>query len=268
MSNRMLVYASLMVVFLHANPAQSSNYLEIMFDRSDVDGGGFEYSVLFVANKDGAISVSLDTPLGSYPCEPFGSGWVPEQSGSYWNDHYDLSWSTFMDLIGDDWILIWDEGLPTQTVAHIGYGSVDETGFFDLPNIVYPASGSTYLDGVSHVEWNYGATSPCLAQLDEVEICVVDVLLEPICQEATSCDVTRINLDTALSAGEHRIEVRNALDNARATADGIGGAVTGDPWVLDNSSWLALRSIGVTIFSGEIVETDDISFGAVKHMYR
>jgi hypothetical protein len=255
--------------------SMAENLLEVIFQRMNIDGGGFEYRAIFAANKDGAVSASLTTPLGTYACEPFGNGWIPEQAGSYWNDHFDLPWADFSTLIADDWILIWDEGLATETIAHVGYGTVTEANFPHLPTITYPIDGNNYPAGVWHVDWDYGAMTPEVAQPEksDIEICIADVMFQPVCQTVCDdvpggCSLTTAYLTTPYGAGEHLIEVRNIYEKERATADGIGGPITGDPWELDNDEWLALESNALSIINGTIVEVNNVSFGHLKAMYR
>jgi hypothetical protein len=80
--------------------------------------------------------------------------------------------------ISTDWTLTWDEGLPTQTIVVIGFGSVPDNDFLLVPSLTTPIDGVPIrIPGDPNppkIEWTYGGTAPCDAQLDAVEVSISD----------------------------------------------------------------------------------------------
>jgi len=81
-----------------------------------------------------------------------------------------------------------------------------------------------------------------------------------------ACNATSWTPPSALNSGTWLVEVQNSISDFRLVADGIGGPIFGDPWLLENEDWLALQSIAGAEW--EVVPSQNRSLGAVKILYR
>ena len=125
------------------------------------------------------------------------------------------------------------------------YGTVTEGEFPEVPTITQPADGAVGVDPNTSIDWDYGGMDPCIAQEDRVDVCYWQVFPAITCVEMDSCDVVTWTPPAPLANGENFVRVTNGID-IRDVASGIG-TVTGDPWILTNSEWLALQGIGFAL---------------------
>ena len=255
------------LVLAAAPPCFAENSLNVFLGRMDTFGSGTVFIARVVTNKDGATAAVLTTPQGSYPLQNLGPYWYPAIYGPFEADHSGLPWVDMATVVASDWILVWDEGLPTETTANIGFGQLSEADFAPVPFITYPEKGVEYPMGVSWVEWNYGAEDPCVGPVGETRVLIYDAAGGH--QESFGplpCDAGYVAFSLPSFGADHIVLVDKQI-NQRATVDGIGGAITGDPWVLENEYWLMLSSRDQTAFNGPIVNVKEMSFGSLKAMF-
>jgi hypothetical protein len=67
-----------------------------------------------------------------------------------------------------------------------------------------------------------------------------------------------------LAEGTWYTEIENSISNYREAPNGIN--IVDGPWLLENSDWLALRSIDMS--QNALVPTESTTFGAIKALYR
>lgn len=264
----MTLITTLSVALVAVSPSLAENTLNVMLGRMDEDGTGSKFYASIHANKDDATTAIITTPFGTYPLSYHGSSWYPDFTGSFSFDHSALSWNDLETLIANEWVLIWDEGLATQTTAHIRFDPLSESDFATIPIITYPVNGADYPSGVSRVEWNYGAWDPCVAPVGEIRVTVYAggsdyrESFGPL-----NCDITSV-VCSIPSFDIHHIVLVNNVISQQATVGGIGGPITGDPWLLENEHWLLLDSRDQLEFTGQIVEVEGLSLGSLKAIFR
>jgi hypothetical protein len=239
--------------------AAAENFLEIEFIKLSDDANGFYYEVDFETNKVGATTCEVITGSGLYACSDpsgMGQGFVPDPN--FFRDHVNLTYNDFLDTISAGWRLTWDAGLATETVANISFedvgslGMIDANDFLAVPVITNPLNGTSDLSPHTRIDWTYaGLTDPNDAWLFQLD--VVDV--ELFGPSGASRDSDELDLGTLswtpadpLTPGSWLAEVSNAFDPG-LVADGTGGPITGDPWVLDNTDWLDLQSVDRSQFA-------------------
>jgi hypothetical protein len=248
--------------------AFAANELEVSFERYRDGGGSYLHDILLGANKNGAVTCTLTTTIAVYGCVFMGEFWYPEEP--FWEDHADLSFTELTTAISGRWILTWDSGQLTETVASIGFGNVPEGDFPEVPTLVEPADGSISVNPDPNpltIQWTYGTgVDPLDAQPDAVEV----TLAGPGDMTFSSGELPRTALawtpPVALAAGDWTVEVQNIITDYRLVADGIGGPIEGDPWILENEDWLSLES--VVGAQWEVVPNHNRTFGEVKALYR
>jgi hypothetical protein len=248
---------------LLAPAALAINNLEIGLERKDV-GGAFEYTIWFSSNKDGAGGGTLQTPAGTYVLGPWDGDWIP--APQFWLDHQGLTFAEMQTRIGTNWVLTWDPGLATETVAQIGFGPVTAGEFPATPVIAQPADGATGIAPDASLVWNYGAADPCNPAPDEIQACVAQPTPEQ-CAEMGSCTDVTWTPPIPMLPGTTTMAVMVRLD-IRDVADGIGGPITGDPWVLGNLEWLAVEAIDISTFEVAPSAVESLGFGRIKALYR
>lgn len=264
----MTLITTLSIALIAVSSSLAGNTLNVMLGRMDDDGKGSIFYASIHANKDGATTAILTTPFGTYPLSTYGSSWYPDFTGSFSSDHSALPWNDLETLTANEWVLIWDEGLATQTTAHIRFDPLSESDFAPIPLITYPVNGADYPSGVSRVEWNYGAWDPCVAPIGEIRVTVYAgggdywESFGPL-----NCDIVSV-VCSIPSFNIHHIVLITNVTSQQATADGIGGPITGDPWFLENEYWLLLDSRDQLEFTGQIVEVEGLSFGSLKAIFR
>ena len=144
-----------MLLGLAASPSRADdiNYLEIDLFRYLANGTDL-YGIYFDAKKDGATSCKLATPS--------------DPTGSACSINLMIGWDlTFSQLTAEieavpgpeDWTLTWDEGLSTETIATINFGSVLEADWLSLPTITNPPNGATGVPPDTSIDWTW-PTSP------------------------------------------------------------------------------------------------------------
>jgi hypothetical protein len=243
--------------------AVESNTLEIVFDKNANPTD--PYSILMAANKIGATTCSLATPLDTYTLTKVGEEWFPEQR--FLDDHANLSFQLVTIIAMGNWLLTWDEGnLITETSCLIEFGMLEEDEFPLVPMITSPPDGMSILNPDPNpfmIAWNYGGVDACVAQPDNLEV----ELHGPGTLEASDdlpCATLFWTPTLQLFTGEWTVEVHNAISSIRLVPDGLSSI--GDPWVLDNSDWLSFRSLGVSV--NDVVPSTLRSFGDIKALYR
>jgi hypothetical protein len=267
-TGRKVAVTMILLALVSAGAASAANSLNIYLTQMNDEGSGTVFNARLITNKDGATSAGLTTPAGEYPLMNLGSYWYPVPSGSFAEDHSVLPWDQMAALIAEEWLLVWDEGLATETTASIGFGSVPEAEFPPVPVITYPVAGADYPEGVSRVVWNFGGADPCASPAGELRVLVYEGAggyqesFGPL-----ACTDTTVTLAMP-SFGTHHFVVVDDQINVRMTADGIGGPVSGDPWVLGNAYWLSLGSRHQLEFTGPIVDVEGLSFGSLKATFR
>jgi hypothetical protein len=244
-------------------PAPAVEFLEVSFERID-NLGTLEYAISFSANKGTATTAELQTPRGTYTCVWSGDEWRPEPS--FWADHRGLTFSELLSLIAPDWLLTWDKDLLLETVAHINYGSVAEVDFPIVPIITQPTDGATGVASNTSIEWNYGGGDPCSPAPDRIEVCIVEPT-PVLCIEMDDCSDMSWSPPSPLPEDDYLVAVLVGQD-IRDVADGIGGPIQGDPWVLENVEWLALVSVDAASFQVGTSAVTSLGFGRVKALYR
>ncbi len=250
-----------------ATDASADNFLEVLFDKHEASGSIFLYDIFaLAANKDGATTCELVTPTGTYSCINVGGEFLAEQS--FRDDHMDMSFAGLTAAISGNWTLTWDEGLPTQTVATISFGTVLESDFKLVPTLTAPVDGVPIeIPGDPNpptIEWNYGTTLPCDAQLDAVEVALIEQAGTEISSGELPCDSLSWTPPSPLTEGTWFSRVANIITDYRLVPDGID--IVEGTWPIENSDWLSLRSIDLS--QNEVVPTESSSWGAIKALYR
>ncbi len=232
--------ASLVVVLVGvlippAAIADEANWMEIDI-RKHVGG----YDIDAEARKLGATTCSLSVPSGAYELNPFDNG---VYSGFRIENHFggqyqDMSFAQVGTAIGSDWVMTWDEGLPTQTVATIRIGTVEEDEWDSLPTITNPLPGAVDVSPNTSIEWTHDgpAVDGHCASVEQM-----GGALWYDCDEFASNDVTTWTPPAGLVGGTWLAKVIY-FNSVRFVSDGIGGSIVGDPWVLENEDWLSLTA--------------------------
>ena len=219
--------------------ASSENNLEISLVKYDDGLGGFLYGIAVSAEKVGATTFEFIIPSGTF------------DSFVVADDLFllkDLSFSSLSSEIGGTWTLTWDKGLSTETVASIGIGTILEGEFLEVPTLTNPIDGATDVAPNTSIDWVY-SVAPAVAQQDDVEVFGTGPGDLSIASNELPLDTASWTPPSALAQGEWEVFMINGRSSIREVADGIGGPITGDPWVLENEDWLGLVSIDVAIFT-------------------
>lgn len=216
--------------------ATAGNYLEIVFLQYDGGSSGLFYDLDFDANKNGATTCGLTTQNGTFACIDTGDGWIPDST----YNNLGLTFAELTSEIGTDWTLTWDAGLATETIATIGFGTIAQSDWFAIPTITNPLDGTTGVSPSTSIDWTY-SVSTASAQLDAVEVFLTTGNVSIESDELPQVD-TSWTPDDPLAPGGWVVGISNG-HSPRIVADGIGGPITGDPWVLENGDWLALDSV-------------------------
>jgi hypothetical protein len=230
-------FAPLLLLTVPAFGQDDVNYLEISLLKYLADVGD-RYGISFDANKDGYTSCTLETPG-----DPSGS------ECSFDVIRWDLTYSQLTAEIGSgsgaDWTLTWDEGLPTETLATIDFGSVPESDWLALPTISNPPDGASGVSPQTSIDWTW----PAQPDLDRVEV----LMFGPNGQERDSDEFpppppepTSWTPLSPLASGPWQAVVLNGNDIRDVP---IGISISGDPWVLENSDWLSASSIDFSSFT-------------------
>jgi hypothetical protein len=243
--------------------AYDPNSLEIVICQFAGDGT-FEYNILMSTSKVDAVTCQLVILTGTYTLTDEGHGaFLP--GPDYYKDTSLLTFEDLTGIIGVDWTLTWDEGLPTETIATISFGTVAANDFLLMPTITNPVSGGVIANPDPNppvFTWTYAPTPPCQAQLEGVFVYLQDPEGVGNFYPPADCNTTSWTPPEPLSEGDWLFMVFNVC-SIRDVPDGL--QVTGDPWILDNSDWLALFSIGES--QCEVVPTSSLSWGGVKVLY-
>ena len=225
------------------------NYLGIMFEKSDIGTADFRYKVRFCANKESAVICELSTPLGTFTFINDDDEFVPMQD--FHDSHSNLTFAELSAAIASNWTLTWDEGFATQTIATIGFGSITEGEWLDVPSIINPLDGSSNVSPDTSIVWSY--TVPTLtAQKDAVEVFLVGPSNEQFSSDELTLLTTSWTPPSSLSPGSWTVSVENGISDFRLVEDGIGGEIVGDPWILDNGDWLSLASTDSSVFTVKV----------------
>ena len=244
--------------------AVESNLLEIVFDK-DSDPSA-PYRIFMSANKIGAVTCSLDTPLDTYAFSKEGEEWFPEQR--FLDDHENLNFQMLTIIILGNWLLTWDAGQEaTETTCLIEFGTLQEDEFPLVPVISIPINGSTITNpdpNSFEIAWDYGGVQPCDAQTDFV---AVELQGPGSTVESGEMPCATISWTpmAQLYSGNWTVEVHNVLSSVRDVPDGLWNL--GDAWNLDNSDWLSFRGLAVSV-SDVVVPTTKMSFGKIKALFR
>jgi hypothetical protein len=153
---------------------------------------------------------------------------------------------------GPDWTLTWDEGLETETIATIDFGSVLESDWLSFPTITNPLDGASGVPPTTSIDWTW----PASPVLDNVEALLFAGTLADVISGATNETYGSGELDhppapitwdpPLLSPGTWTAFVSNEDTELREVPEGI--LIEGDDWVLENSDWLAASSLGISEF--------------------
>ncbi len=234
--------------------ATDENFIELLLTKEPDGSGGFKYGFGSEGlGKLGATKCEITTPTGSADCVKLGDRFLFEEA--FFQDRLFPTFDLLLAEIEDDWTLTWDKDfVNTETVATIDFiterGDITADAWLDVfPMITTPPDESTVLEDTP-IEWNYGTTDPGMVDPNGVFIFLRrgdaeqrDFNLEdcPI-----PCEVTTVIPDPLLALGEWDAMVSNGFD-IRNTSEGISS--TGDPWVLDNVTWLVLGSVDRSSFT-------------------
>ena len=120
------------------------------------------YGIAFEASKPGATTCKLQTPSdpGGSPCL------IDTPQIIRWDLVWEnpLVWHGLMNEIGtpgDDWTLTWDEGLATETIVGIDFGTVSESDWLSVPTITNPPDGASGVPLDTSIDWTWPG-SPAL----------------------------------------------------------------------------------------------------------
>jgi cysteine-rich repeat protein len=233
--------------------AEAEDFLEINLLKYGVDSYGIAYS----AGKDGATSCKLATPSDPSGSECF-DGVIR------WN----LDWAGLQAEIGtpgDDWILTWDEGLPSETIANIDFTTISVSDWLTLPAITNPADGEHDVSPDAVIEWAW-PTSPDLGGV-EAGLFVGDLEelvpgpISAACATPDSFPPDQTVWDPpCLGIGTWTAMVFNEDEYLRAVPHGI--VIEKGEWDLENDEWLASDSIGISTFTvGAVCGNDVVETG-------
>ena len=141
------LFLIMMVALLCATDSDSnaveSNWLEIVFDNTANPTAPYRF--FMAANKVGAVTCSLATPLDTYAFGKEGEVWYPEQR--FLDDHASLDFTMVTIIILGNWLLTWDAGLgATETTCLIEFGTIQEDEFPLVPIITMPPDGATIIN--------------------------------------------------------------------------------------------------------------------------
>ena len=245
MSRKIAVAMVVMLLGLEASPSRA-DYLSINLLKYLPNGTDL-YGILFDAGKGGATSCKLATPS-----DPTGSACrINEMIG------WDLTFSQLTAEIGTgtgaDWTLTWDEGLSTETIATIDFGSVLEADWLSLPTITNPLNGATGVPPDTSIDWTWPA-SPELGNVGAllVEGTLADLISGPPYGGCESDELPHSPAPTTwdppcLGPGTWTAVVLNEDEFLRLVPDGL--SISGDPWDLENDDdWLSTTSLDVSTF--------------------
>ena len=215
------------------------------------------------ANKDGATTFEISTPGGTFGGSKTGDIFRPDQL--FYDSLSDITFAKLATEIASDWTLIWDKGLVTETVAIIRFrtfGTLMESNFLTTPILISPLSGATDISPNTSIDWTYDVPVAD-AQRDAVEVFLfgptdpglvsgtVSDLIDAVLSGPSNLiqssdelplDVTSWSPAAPLNSGTWVVLPANS-SSILSTADGLGGPITGDPWVFENQDWLELTSI-------------------------
>ncbi len=236
-NSRMIGRILLFGLMLFSSLAKAANELEINLYKYSDGIGGHLYRIGMEANKDGAVTMEVTTPSGTFVGADAGGVFVPELLNS---TLVDLSFSGLTSEIAGDWALIWDRGLATETVATIGFGPVSESEFLAVPSLITPVDGASGVSPTTSFEWEY--TIPAIdAQVDRVQLFLWGPGGIGLVSGELPLSASLWTPPAPLVPGIWEAIVINGID-VRLVADGIGGSISGDPWVIQNLDWLGLNS--------------------------
>jgi hypothetical protein len=265
MKKRVLIRALIHAVclFLLASHASADNTLGIAIDKYRTLEDSFRYEFGAGFNKEGASSCKLTNPTGTYDCFEMGGEWYPDTL--FWQEHTQMSFSEVLAAVGDDWTIVWDEGQETETAATVTFGTLIEDDFLEVPEITHPADGSGDISQDTSIDWNYGGTDPCTAQIDMIEVLLSGSQGSEIESDELPCTTLSWMPSTPLDDGEWGAVVSNAFA-FRDVPEGLD--ISGDAWNLDNTDWLDLRSIDTARFWVGPVAIQNTTIGSIKLLYR
>jgi len=255
-----ILFTSLMTLPLKA---VADNVLEISFLKYSDGSGGALYGIIIQADKDGATTLEISTPSGTFVGSNVGDGFVPERL--FYDSLSDITFANLTSEIASDWTLIWDKGLATETVAIIRFrtfGTLMESHFLAVPTLTNPMHGALDISPNTSIDWNYdvpvadaqqdfveallfGPTDPSLVSGELSDLIKAIVLGSSDLTQSSDdlpLDVTSWTPKAPLHSGTwiaSSINGSSLID----TADGIGGPITGDPWILENEEWLDAISV-------------------------
>jgi hypothetical protein len=253
---RKIAAATVVMLFgLTAFPSRADDdFLWIMLVKDQMNSS-YEYSIFFDANKDGATTCTLETPSdpGGSAC-PFGPD-DRDLSGFIRTGLTCTELEAEIETAGTDWTLVWDEGLGTETVADIDFGTINfncenESGATewpsDFPTITNPLDGASGVSPDTSVDWTWPA-SPVLYS-------VAAVLVGPNSDVRGSGKLphppppTSWPPDSPLTPGQWIAVAMNEDRDIRTVSTGL--TITGDSWPLDNDSgWLGANSLDISDFT-------------------
>jgi hypothetical protein len=248
--------------------AGEPNFFEVVIARYESSGSVLLYEIGAGADKEGATTCELVTPSGTYSLFEADGEFRTEQQ--FIDDHTDMSFAEMTAEIAVDWVLTWDASLSTETVATISFGSIPEEDFLLVPTLTVPVDQAIIVVDPPTMEWTYGATLPCNAQLSDIEASISDQV-QPDAgtgqgNDSFACSDTSWTPDSPFGVGTWFFRIANSVSSYRNVPDGI--SITGDSWTLQNSDWLALQSIDRSENVIQSVSTEERSWGAIKTLYR
>ena len=127
---------------------------------------------------------------------------------------------------------------------------VSESEFLEVPTLINPLDGATSVSPTTSFDWTY-AVDPIVAQpSDDIGVVLAgpgNLTMETDFEDETS--TTSWTPALPLAPGEWKVLMYNSESNIRQVEDGIGGDITGDPWVLDHGDWLSATSIDTATFT-------------------
>ncbi len=243
-----------------AIPGLASEYLYVTINQHEALGAE-NYSFRAAVNNSNANTCKLETPLGIYHAVSNGD-YFPFEAGEFLSDHSNLDFVEMSSVIEPGWILTWNEGLETQTVAELSFNRVEEGVFPMPPIIIRPSDGAGDIPPDTPVEWFFGGEDPC-AVSGKAIICTTSPTNSLVCTNTDTCTVDSWQPDAPFNSGTWSVEVINASwlqDNHE------GLIINGYPWELDSHRWLNVRGVDSHLFA--VVPTRNYSFSIVKSLYR
>jgi hypothetical protein len=237
----------------HAQPDLDRFGIVLLKDQGDSD---YEYGIFFDSNKDGATTCKLATPSdpGGSSC-PFGDDYR-DLTGLIREGLTCEELEAEIETVGDDWRLTWDEGLGTETVVDIDFGTVnfnceDEDGTTewpsDFPAIANPLDGATGVSPDTSIVWGW-PPSPVLYNVGVI------LFQRPNGERRNSGDLPHPPPPTSwtpaspLALGDWEAVVMNNIDHIRTMPTGL--TITGDDWPLElGGGWLNAISMDVSDFT-------------------